>query len=217
MGISTRNLEALPNLVQLKRLLQSLAMLDAILMPEWQYRYYSFNAHWGHGEMMGAMRNGQGNELFALFNMHGAFLKGFVHESGAAFYRDLPVQFEPYPREPAFSPDDVMFCVWRFIDQPRWSCSKVNLPANGIDTARGPHSGALKASALRGRNPRLSTRTGASGSPRPEGKRPVKLRPVPPACAASVSTRSCTYATTSSESSISLLPFRSEAHREELR
>jgi hypothetical protein len=130
-------MEALPDVVQLKRLLQSMAMLDAILMPEWQYRYYSFNAHWGQGEMMGSMRNGQGDELFALFNMHGAFLKGFVHESGAAaipsehFYRDLPVQFEPCPREPAFSPDDVTFCVWRLTYQPRWSCSKVDLSANG--------------------------------------------------------------------------------------
>ena len=47
MKISTRNLEGLPDVTRLKRLLQSLAMLDAILMPEWEYRYYSFNAHWG--------------------------------------------------------------------------------------------------------------------------------------------------------------------------
>lgn len=97
MGISTRNLESLPDVVQLRRLLQSMAMLDAILMPEWQYRYYSFNAQWRQGEMMGSMRNGSGDELFALFNIHGAFLKGFAHETDAAaiasqhFYRDLPI------------------------------------------------------------------------------------------------------------------------------
>ena len=24
-----------------------------ILMPDWQYRYYSFDAHWGNDEMLG--------------------------------------------------------------------------------------------------------------------------------------------------------------------
>jgi hypothetical protein len=115
MEISTRNLEGLPDVTRLRRLLQSVAILDAILMPEWQYRYYSFNAHWGQGEMMGSMINGSGDEFFALFNMHGVFLKGFDHEATAAaipsrhFYRDLPAQFEPCAREPAFSPDDVTF------------------------------------------------------------------------------------------------------------
>jgi hypothetical protein len=134
MGISTQNLEGLPDVVRLRRLLQSMAMLDAILMPEWQHRYYSFNAHWGQDEMMGSMRDGSGDELFALFNRHGAFLKGFAHESNVAaipsqhFYRDLPIQFEHYSREAAFSPDEVTFCVWRLTDQPHWSYSKLDLP-----------------------------------------------------------------------------------------
>lgn len=139
MEISTRNLEGLPDVVRLRRLLQSMAMLDAVLMPEWQYRYYSFNAQWDQGEMMGSMRNGSGDEFFALFNVDGAFLKGFDHESAAAaipsrhFYRDLPAQFEPCTREPAFSPDDVTFCVWRLIDQSQWSRSRVALFAGVAD------------------------------------------------------------------------------------
>jgi hypothetical protein len=131
MEISTRNLEGLPDVPRLRRLLQSMAMLDAMLEPKRPYRYYSFDAHWGQGAMMGSMINGSGDELFALFNMHGAFLKGFDHESTAAaipsrhFYRDLPIQFEPCTREPAFSPEAVTFCVWRLIDQPQWSRSRV--------------------------------------------------------------------------------------------
>jgi hypothetical protein len=127
MAISTRNLKALPDLASLKRLLQAMAMLDAILQPDWQYRYYSFNAHWPKGQMMGSMRNGQGDEFFALFNNHGAFLKGFVHESPMAripsehFYRDLPREFDECRREAAFFPEDVTFCLWRLIGQPAWS------------------------------------------------------------------------------------------------
>ena len=139
MDISTRNLEGFPDVVRLRRLLQSMAMLDAVLMLEWQYRYYSFNAQWGQGEMMGSMRNGSGDEFFALFNADGAFLKGFDHESAAAaipsrhFYCDLPAEFEPCTREPAFSPDDVTFCVWRLMDQPQWSPSRVALFAGVCD------------------------------------------------------------------------------------
>src|SRR5215468_6883104 len=136
MKISTWNLEGLPDVARLKRLLQSVAMLDAILMPEWERRYYSFNARWGEGEMMGSMRDGSGDEFFALFNGHGAFLKGFAHDSPAAaagipselFYRDLPRQFGEYRREPSFSTDDVTFCIWRLIEQPTWSYGRVDLP-----------------------------------------------------------------------------------------
>lgn len=136
--ISTQNLSTLPHVTQLKRLLQSMAMLDSILSPDWQYRYYSFNAHWNNNEMMGSMRNGGGDEFFALFNSHGAFLKGFVHDAPVAaagipsdlYYRDLPTAFEGCSQEPAFSTDNVTFCIWRLFDQPAWSHGQVGLPAS---------------------------------------------------------------------------------------
>jgi hypothetical protein len=137
--ISTNNLQELPDVFRLKRLLQSLAMLDAILEPNWEYRYYSFNAHWSKDEMMGSMRNGQGDEFFALFNARGVFIKGFakgapirVHRiPSEAYYRGLPPELEECSREPAFSTDDVTFCVWRLNDQPSWSNSIVSTPASG--------------------------------------------------------------------------------------
>jgi hypothetical protein len=136
MEISTRNLGGLPDVARTKRLLQSMAMLDAVLMPDWQYRYYSFDAHWGKDEMLGSMRDGAGDEFFAVFNARGAFLKGFVHDSPAAetrlcsdrFYSDLPACFVKYSREPAFSIKDVTFCVWRLIDHSAWDHAKVDLP-----------------------------------------------------------------------------------------
>jgi hypothetical protein len=59
--ISTRDLTALPTMETLKKLTKSLAMLDAIIMREWDYRYYSFNSKWAEGEQMASMRNGQGD------------------------------------------------------------------------------------------------------------------------------------------------------------
>ena len=56
--ISTRDLSGLPDIDALKRLMQSMAMLDAILSPEWEYRCYSFNSKWGARgcAQMGSMR-----------------------------------------------------------------------------------------------------------------------------------------------------------------
>lgn len=38
--------DLLPPVASLHRITQSLAMLDGILCPEWEYRYYSFNSQW---------------------------------------------------------------------------------------------------------------------------------------------------------------------------
>src|SRR6185369_15285801 len=78
---SRRLLNILPDIELLRRLSQSMAMLDAILSPDWEYRYYSFNSNWAPDEMMASMRNGSGDEYFILFNSIGAIIKGFDHES----------------------------------------------------------------------------------------------------------------------------------------
>lgn len=47
----------LPTVADLRDRCRSLAMLDAILSPDWESRYYSFNAGWADGEEMASMRN----------------------------------------------------------------------------------------------------------------------------------------------------------------
>src|SRR5690242_17751493 len=79
-------LSSLPDVESLKKLSQSLAMLDAIISPEWEYRYYSFNSKWDKNKMMASMRNGEGDEYFILFNQHGAIIKGFAHERPMSSY-----------------------------------------------------------------------------------------------------------------------------------
>jgi hypothetical protein len=75
MPISSRDLSGLPGIDDLKRLMQSMAMLDAILSPRWEFRYYSFNEKWAETARIGSMRNGSGDDFHALFNEHGCFLK----------------------------------------------------------------------------------------------------------------------------------------------
>jgi len=46
LPISTRDLSGLGSLGTVERVAQSIAVLDAILSPEWEYRFFSFNAEW---------------------------------------------------------------------------------------------------------------------------------------------------------------------------
>ena len=138
-GFDSSDLSALPDVPGLLRLMQSLAMLDAILSPEWEYRYYSFNARWADDECMGSSRNGSGDELFALFTAAGCFIKGFDHEQAdydtpsTAFYSQLPEPFATQAMEPAFSPDDVTFCLWRATSDPEWHRAEVATYSPGCD------------------------------------------------------------------------------------
>ena len=138
--LSTRDLSPLPDVDRLKALTQSLAMLDAILCPEWQYRYYSFNAHWAPNEAMASMRNGQGDDFFALFTPVGAILKGFAHESAMTPYQHhpprvwpgvletVPAVFQSFLSEPAFDIEATTFCIWRQYGDASWQRGAITFP-----------------------------------------------------------------------------------------
>jgi hypothetical protein len=112
--------------------MQSLAMLDAILSPDWQYRYYSFNDYWSADEAMASMRNGSGDDYFALFSAAGGILKGFAHEALMSPYGFVPPKvwpgvldtvpsaFAAFLTELAFSRQDTTFCIWRTYQDASW-------------------------------------------------------------------------------------------------
>lgn len=138
--ISTRNLNPLPAVAELRRLCQSLAMLDAVLMPEWDNRYYSFDAHWGDSEMLASMRNGSGDAYAILFTDAGAIIKGFAHESEMGRHAaesggpwpgvvdNVPPEFRPLLDEPAFPLEETSFCVWRRADGNAWEVGEIRFP-----------------------------------------------------------------------------------------
>ena len=80
---STFNLSAIPNVDDLKKLCKSISTLDAIICPEWEYRYYSYQKDWDldAGEECLEMRNGSGDHFFVLFTKIGAIINGLAHES----------------------------------------------------------------------------------------------------------------------------------------
>jgi hypothetical protein len=115
-------------------------MLDAIIMREWDYRYYSFNSKWAENEQMASMRNGQGDGWYCGFGLAGAFLKGFDHESEMSPWsmetpkvwpgvlESVPKDFKSFATEPAFSMEDTTFCIWRSIQDAQWSTGRISYP-----------------------------------------------------------------------------------------
>ena len=117
-------------------------MLDAILSPQWDYRYFSFNAVWdtSKSERMASMRSGSGDEYFLVFSPNGAILKGFDHDAPMSPWASDPVALWPgvldhvpetfasFLSEPAFSMGDCTFCIWRERGDQRWRCGPVVFP-----------------------------------------------------------------------------------------
>ncbi|GAB2958441.1 hypothetical protein GCM10027048_26770 [Hymenobacter coalescens] len=114
--ISTRNFAALPDAEALKRLCKSLAVLDAINSPEWEYRYYSYNPAWGEGEELFEMRNGEGDEMLVLFRPEGCCINGYAHEveqpDKGRVIRGLPAAFDEFLFGEPVASLGTTFCLW---------------------------------------------------------------------------------------------------------
>lgn len=138
--ISTRDLTQLPNPQTLIKIMQSLALLDSIMCSEWEDRYFSYNSTWSKTEQMASMRNGSGDDLFAVFENSGCFLRGFDHESTmspwkknpskiwAGVLENIPARFASSVNEPAFHMEDTTFCIWHHGDEEGWTHGPIDFP-----------------------------------------------------------------------------------------
>ena len=126
----------LPDGPTLRAWSQSLAVLDAVLSPDWETRYFSFDTHWGEREQLASMRNGSGDEYSFTHTKDGVYGRGFDHESALSpFIRTPPEPWrgllEPIPDvlrpaadEPAFTMGDipsVTLRLWRLEGDGAWS------------------------------------------------------------------------------------------------
>ncbi|WP_433728825.1 hypothetical protein ACQP0C_40005 [Nocardia sp. CA-129566] len=141
----------LPSISAVRDRCRAMAMLDAILSPEWEFRYYSFNSKWSATEELASMRDGGGAEYSIVFSPAGAFARGFDHESPMNPYRagpsalwpglldSMPVTFQSSAQEPAFQDMDSILaatvCFWREPADSAWACGAVEIPQGGDDGA----------------------------------------------------------------------------------
>jgi hypothetical protein len=130
----------LPNIEKLRQRCQAVAMLDAILSPFWDNRYFSYTHDWGGGSCA-QIRNGSGDDCFITFTPAGAFIRGFDHESSMTPWRTDPPQLWPglvdnVPEafaeslsEPAFALDGVFaatYCLWRQRNDGEWKTGPID-------------------------------------------------------------------------------------------
>lgn len=127
-----QNIDSLPSIHELKKISQGLALIDAIIMPEWEYRYFSFNNNWdgNQREMMASMRDGSGSEYFIHFTDAGVAGKVFYEDTLADvsyFLNIIPNSFSSFKNEAAFSVNNATFFFWREESTATWVAAPVNL------------------------------------------------------------------------------------------
>ena len=140
----------LPEIDKVRRLSRALAMLDAVLSPEPEFRCYSFDSRWSPTEETALMRNGSGDEYSIVFSPEGAIAQGFDHESPMSpwqhpsmqswpgLFIGVPDELAPALNEPAFQDEQgnrsVTVCFWRTPADDRWHCGPVeNAAKDGAD------------------------------------------------------------------------------------
>ncbi|MCP4138282.1 MAG: hypothetical protein GY754_45390 [bacterium] len=90
--LSTKNLKRLLDIKDLQNLCKSISALEAIICPEWEYRYYSYNNQWDDAEECCEMRDGSGDHMLILFNKYGAVINGFAHESKMNGWKSVTIK-----------------------------------------------------------------------------------------------------------------------------
>ena len=140
----------LPEIETVRDHSRAMAMLDAILCPEWGYRFFSFVRAWSPTESLASMRDASGNDYSIVGR---AYARSFDHESPMTPWRSEPLEtwpglfesvpmvFRPLVEEPAFCEADgvprATACFWRQGTDAAWSTGPVEFPAEEHEDADG--------------------------------------------------------------------------------
>ena len=107
----------------MREALKNLATLESIVCPEWEYRYFSYNADWSEHEEMASMRDGCGSEWFVWFKSGVTAYKCYSSEDGAMdnleeATNNFPAKFDEFLNEAAFSMQRAT-CIW-YMEEIQW-------------------------------------------------------------------------------------------------
>jgi len=133
--ISTQNLELLPNPEQLQAICKSIATLEAIICPKWEYRYFTYNKNWDKNEECSLMRNGSGDEMLILFSETGTIINGLAHESPMTGQKNIvenvPSDFHTFIYGEPIKSIGTSFCIWNLKPEGKWTISEdITFPNN---------------------------------------------------------------------------------------
>ncbi len=126
--ISTKNLSLLPDRTKLQAICKAISVLDAILSPEWEYRYYSYNKQWSADEEFCEMRDGSGDHMLILFRKDGCVINGFAHEykqpDKQRITNGLPPVFNKFIFGEPVKTIGTTFCLWT-TEQKNWITGRI--------------------------------------------------------------------------------------------
>jgi len=134
--LSTQNLTELPAELALQRVCKALAVLDAIISPEEEYRYHTYDAKWGEGEEVFELNDGEGDQLLILFAPEGAVISGYAdgldEVDKAQLTAALPQPFHEFVFGEPVSSIGTTFCAWTTDNAP-WQLGPGSAADDGSD------------------------------------------------------------------------------------
>jgi len=103
--------------------LKLFALADAIIEPDWEFRYFSYNSKWSATAEMASLRDGCGGEWFLWLSGELAGFKCLSPNDGVMpdlekVKRTFPQAYRPFVAEPAFSMEAAS-CIW-YLDGTEW-------------------------------------------------------------------------------------------------
>jgi hypothetical protein len=121
--------QSLPHPRQLGQRAMALALLDAIICPEAEYRYFSYDCQFAPGQHVASMKNGEGDHWYLHLSGAGAIVKGHVQDLPRGEARAMALQaqavvpedFAALLHDPRFGMDSVSFCYWRRSTDVLWN------------------------------------------------------------------------------------------------
>lgn len=126
--ISTKEFSLLPNKNKLQSICKAISVLDAIISPEWEYRYYSYDSKWGEGEEFCEMRNGSGDLINILFLNDKCVISGFAHEyrnnEKSQITENLPEIYNEFIFGEPVASLGTTFCLW-INDNLNWQVGNI--------------------------------------------------------------------------------------------
>jgi len=104
----------------LRQKLKNFALADAIISPNWESRYFSYNGKWSAAEEVASLRDGCGGEWFLWLSANLAAYKCLSPEDGLMADLEnaktkIPTDYDSFITDPAFSMDRAT-CIWYWED-----------------------------------------------------------------------------------------------------